>query len=345
MEDAGTGLLRQKFEQLKDRLALEGLFSHSNKKRIPKSINRIGIITSPTGAAIKDILSVLQRRNPSIEVFVYPTLVQGAMAAKQICQAINIANQRQECDLLLISRGGGSLEDLWCFNEELVVRTIFASKLAIISAIGHEVDTTLTDYVADLRAPTPSAGAELVSQDKVELKNALEQLQQRLNINFVHRQQAHKQKLFSLKHRLQQVHPEQKLQLQQQKNDELKIRLTQAINRKLNVYQQQPLHLTEQLMLISPSKNITLLQQRTSQYKHRLSTAIKHNIAQQRYKFMNLIEQLQLVSPLATMARGYSITRNDQRKVIRNTMQVEVGENITIQLSHGEIKAKVLKLK
>ena len=169
MEDAGEGLLRQQYEQLKNKLNIEGLFSSHTKQTIPEHVRCVGIITSPTGAAVKDILTVLKRRNPSIKAIIYPALVQGEYAAADITHAINLANVRQECDVLIIGRGGGSLEDLWSFNEESVVRAIYQSKLPTISAVGHEIDTTLADYTADLRAATPSAAAELVSQDNSEL--------------------------------------------------------------------------------------------------------------------------------------------------------------------------------
>ncbi|PCI61863.1 MAG: exodeoxyribonuclease VII large subunit [Gammaproteobacteria bacterium] len=341
MEDAGTGLLRQKFEQLKEKLTLEGLFSLQYKKSVPEHITRVGVVTSPTGAAVKDILTVLQRRNPSIEVIVYPSLVQGDSAAAQISQAIEVANTRAECDVLIVGRGGGSLEDLWCFNEECVVRTIFASKLPIISAVGHEIDTTLSDYVADLRSATPSAAAELVSQDSDELLHRIKQLKQRLLNNITLRQSTENKQLLALQHRLGQVHPEQKLQLQQQKCDDLSIRLTQAMSRELTRFKQQPLHLSEQLQHLSPAKNIHYLQQLTQQKQQRLTTAIQHNLATSGSKFAALIEQLHLISPLATLARGYSITwKNNQ--LLKSVQQVSVDDTITVQLNDGEISAKVV---
>mgnify|MGYP000698788708 CR=1 FL=1 len=164
MEDAGEGLLRQKYEQLKQQLNAEGLFAQFNKKSIPTHIKTVGVVTSPTGAAVKDILTVLRRRNPTINVIIYPAIVQGQQGTSDIVHAINVANERAECDVLIVGRGGGSLEDLWNFNEEAVVRAIYQGTIPVISAVGHEIDTTLCDYVADLRVATPSAAAELVSQ-------------------------------------------------------------------------------------------------------------------------------------------------------------------------------------
>ena len=342
MDDAGTGLLRQKFEQLKESLTNEGLFSLARKQPLPEQINRVGVVTSPTGAAIKDILTVLQRRNPRIEVIIYPSLVQGDLAAAQISHAINIANARAECDVLIVGRGGGSLEDLWCFNEECVVRAIVASELPIISAVGHEVDTTLSDYAADIRAATPSAGAELVSQDSEELIQKLMQLKQRL-WHCIRQQQRHnQQQLSALQHRLEQVHPEQKLQWQQQKCDDLTLRLQQIINRELKRFKQQPQHLTEQLSYLSPLKNINHYQETCLQLEQRLIAAIQHKLANNTSRFIALIEQLNLVSPLATLARGYSIVRDENERVINSSKQVNANDVISVQLSDGAIKAKVL---
>ncbi|MCJ8295851.1 MAG: exodeoxyribonuclease VII large subunit, partial [Colwellia sp.] len=217
MEDAGTGMLRQQFEQLKNKLNAQGLFDLSHKKEIPTHINCVGIVTSPTGAAVKDILTVLKRRNPNIKAIIYPALVQGDYAQGDICHAIERANSRQECDVLIVGRGGGSLEDLWPFNEESVVRAIYQSNLPVISAVGHEIDTTLSDYVADLRAATPSAAAELVSSDSSELLNRVVMLKQRLlKAQQVKLAQLGNERNY-LQHRLSQVHPEQQLQIQQQK--------------------------------------------------------------------------------------------------------------------------------
>ena len=192
LDDAGEGLLRQEFDQLKNKLLAEGLFNSLIKKAIPKNIRTVGIVTSPTGAAVKDILTVLKRRNPLLNVIIYPALVQGAQAKFEIEQAINTANLRQECDVLIVGRGGGSLEDLWPFNEENVVRAIYRSQIPIISAVGHEIDTTLSDYAADLRAATPSAAAELVSSNIEEKLQKIVSLNQRIR-------QAKQRNLFTTK--------------------------------------------------------------------------------------------------------------------------------------------------
>lgn len=343
MEDAGAGLLRQQYEQLKNKLNALGLFDLAHKKQLPKHINCVGIVTSPTGAAVKDILTVLKRRNPNIKAIIYPALVQGEYAQGDICHAIETANRRNECDVLIIGRGGGSLEDLWPFNEESVVQAIYKSVLPVISAVGHEVDTTLSDYVADLRAPTPSAAAELVSSDSVELLNNLAMFKQRL----IKAQQgklallANESKYFQ--HRLSQVHPEQQLQLQQQKADELSLRLKQAMKRNIVQIQSKPIQLKQRLLQQSPEKNIQLQQTQLSQNKRRITQAMQSALQYKSEHFVNLIEQLQLVSPLATIARGYSVTRNSNNEVITKVQQLSNNEQISVQLTDGRINARVIR--
>ena len=342
MEDAGAGLLRQQFEQLKNRLNAQGVFDLSHKKPLPNHINCVGIVTSPTGAAVKDILTVLKRRNPNIKAIIYPALVQGEYAQGDICHAIESANIRKECDVLIVGRGGGSLEDLWPFNEESVVHAIYKSELPVISAVGHEIDTTLSDYVADLRAPTPSAAAELVSSDSSERLNHLKMLKQRL----ITAQQSklhtlNNQKNY-LQHRLSQVHPEQQLQLQQQKADELSLRLKQVMKRNIEQMQSKPAQLNQRLLNQSPVRVIQLQQQKISQNQHRITQAIQNTLQHKSDNFVSLIEQLHLVSPLATIARGYSVTRNNKNEVITKVEQLSSDEKISVQLSDGNINAIVI---
>ena len=304
MEDAGTGLLRQQFEQLKQKLSAEGLFSHYHKQIIPKHLQTIGIVTSPTGAAVKDILTVLRRRNPNLAVIVYPALVQGTQAANDIVKAISIANTRKECDVLIVGRGGGSLEDLWSFNEESVVRSIYQSKLPIISAVGHEIDTTLSDYVADLRAATPSAAAELVSQDSSELSQKILILNQRLiNANKT-KLLTHRVSLNHICHRLSLVHPAQQLQNQQQKADELDNRLKLAMSRYLQTLTIKPQQLANHLQLLSPQNKIQQNKEKVAQLASKLIATIKQAQQQRGKLFAHTISELQIVSPLATIARG-----------------------------------------
>jgi exodeoxyribonuclease VII large subunit len=341
MEDAGEGLLRQQYEQLKNKLNALGIFDLSHKKSIPEHIQTVGIVTSPTGAAVKDILTVLKRRNPNINAIIYPALVQGDYASNDICHAIYQANSRQECDVLIVGRGGGSLEDLWSFNEEVVVQAIYDSAIPIISAVGHEIDTTLSDYVADLRAATPSAAAELVSNDTSELLDRVSQLKQRLRNAIIRKHVELNQKHHHLQHRLTQVHPEQQLRVHQQKSDELNLRLTLSMKRLMVQNQRQPDQLQQRLNQLSPIKKVTEQQIKITQLKQRLVYAMQNNLQHKSESFVHTIEQLQLVSPLATIARGYSVTRNKNRQVIHSIAQISIDEEVSIQLNDGSINARV----
>lgn len=342
MEDAGEGLLRQQYEQLKSKLNALGVFSQDHKKIIPSHIQTLGVVTSPTGAAVKDILTVLKRRNPNIQVTIYPALVQGEYASNDICHAIHLANIRKECDVLIVGRGGGSLEDLWSFNEESVVQAIYDSNIPIISAVGHEVDTTLSDYVSDLRAATPSAAAELVSSDSDELLKKITMLNQRLHNSINRNNSLLAQKFSHLQHRLAQVHPEQQLLVHQQRADELKLRLTHAVNRLITQTKYQPNQLQQRLNRLSPNKQITEHQVQVKQFEQRLINALQSNLQHKSELFVHLIEQLQLVSPLATIARGYSVIRNIEHEVISSVTQVSANDEISVQVTDGSIKAKVL---
>lgn len=342
MDDAGEGLLRQQYEKLKNKLNALGIFSPAHKKTIPSHIQTVGVVTSPTGAAVKDILTVMNRRNPTIRVIIYPALVQGEYASNDICHAIALANSRNECDVLIVGRGGGSLEDLWSFNEECVVHAIYDSVIPVISAVGHEVDTTLSDYVADLRAATPSAAAELVSSDRDELLQKVILLSQRLN-NAINRKNTNlNQQLSYFQHRLAQVHPEQQLRSHQQKSDELNQRLKQAIARTITQAQYQPEQLQQRLLRVSPSKKISMQQIHIQQLTQRLINAKQNSLLHKSDLFVHLIEQLNLVSPLATIARGYGVIRDADNKVINSCSQVATNNEISVQVADGSFKATVI---
>ncbi len=345
MESAGEGLLRQQYEQLKNKLNALGVFSQAHKQVIPEHIETVGIVTSPTGAAVKDILTVLKRRNQNIKAIIYPALVQGEYASNDICYAIAQANIRKECDVVIVGRGGGSLEDLWSFNEECVVQAIYDSIIPVISAVGHEVDTTLSDYVADLRAATPSAAAEIVSRDSSELLEKVLILKQRFSNAISQRLSLLAQQHSHFQHRLRQVHPEQQLLVQQQKSDELNLRLSQVIKRLMLHAEQQPKQLQQRLYQLSPMKKITEQQIQLRQLKQRLVYAMHNNLQHKSELFAHLIEQLHLVSPLATIARGYSVTRNAENKVISSVAQLAVDNKISVQVADGLIIAKVEEVK
>jgi len=342
MEDAGEGLLRQQFEQLKSKLNAQGLFGQQFKQDIPKSISTVGIVTSPTGAAVKDIISVLKRRNPGIAVIIYPALVQGEHATNDIVNAIDSANQREECQVLIVGRGGGSLEDLWSFNEEEVVNAIFHSRIPIISAVGHEIDTTLSDFVADLRAPTPSAAAELVSQDCSELKSRLHELSKRIRSLYTQKVKQDNLTLETLNHRLTQVHPEKKLQQHQQKSDELNFRLDKAIKQNVERFRQTPEKLARDLQYFDPTRIITQHKNKVNQLDERLKRGLQLVVTAKTERFVHAIEQLNIVSPLATIARGYSVSRNSNNEIIRTKNQVNIGDKISIQVNDGSILTEVI---
>ena len=343
MEEMGSGALQRAFEALKQRLQAEQLFAQEQKKRLPESPQTIGVVTSPSGAAIKDILSVLARRNPSIKVIIYPTSVQGEMAATEIVHAIETANHRAECDLLIISRGGGSLEDLWPFNEEYVARAIAASTLPTVSAVGHEVDVTIADLVADLRAPTPSAAAELVTADRVDSLQHVQALFQRLKRAIQSNIRVDQQSLQSLRRHLK--HPQQHILDQAQRLDELEIRLQRTAQQTLLQRAGKLSALSSRLNGQRPALRIIQSKARLTNIWGQLQRGIAHRLEQNRLNLAKTAQGLDLVSPLATLQRGYAITLTKHSKVVREANQVKIGESITTKLAHGELTSQVTSIK
>jgi len=274
-------------------------------------------------------------------VIIYPCLVQGQSAANEIAKAVHIANMRDECDLLIVGRGGGSMEDLWCFNEEIVVRTIYQSGIPVISAVGHEIDTTLSDYVADLRAPTPSAAAELVSEGNIAKYQKLNHYINRLTVSSQHLLNLYQHKYTHAQQRLLALHPARQIQDKQQLVDDLHTRLTRAGAQQLANKAPKVTMLNQRLVASSPLNTIEKQQEYIEQLTHRLKQDANSKLHQKQQKFVSLIEQLQLVSPLATIARGYSVTRNGKQQIISNIDQVSVGEALSIDVSDGTVHAKV----
>ncbi|WP_035024961.1 exodeoxyribonuclease VII large subunit [Enterovibrio calviensis] len=342
MQPEGDGMLQQQFDQLKMNLAAEGLFAASNKQPLPEQPKRVGIITSKTGAALHDILHVLKRRDPSLPVVIYPTQVQGKDAAIQIAQAIGRANSRDECDVLIVGRGGGSLEDLWCFNEEIVARTIAASSIPIVSAVGHEVDVTIADFVADVRAPTPSAAAELVSRDTSVRAQQYSQRADRLKHVLSRHLSRSQERLTRLQHRLAMHHPQARLQQQAQQFDELERRLYQSMRTQLQTQAQRLDRASQRLDRFSPANQLPGLNAQLGYTEQRLIESMRQQLRQQQHKLALQMETLDAVSPLATLARGYSITRGSNNEVIRTQDDVKSGDRITTVLSSGEIQSTVI---
>ncbi len=310
--DAGHGLLMQQFEALKNKLAQQGLFSEAHKQSLPAWISSVGVITSDTGAALQDILTVLKRRFPAIAVIVYASQVQGEQASKQLMQAIAYANRHDVCGALILARGGGSLEDLWAFNDEALAQAIYNSQIPIVSAVGHEVDFTIADFVADKRAPTPSAAAELVSPDQSALQQTLRGFQVRLQQMVQQRLRHYQNQLEHLSKRLR--HPRQILQDQAQRLDMVMLRFNR-LSPQLFCQQKQQLDAVDK----------------------RLILIIKSQLVEKQQTLAGLAQILDALSPLATLSRGYAIVQKIDGSIVINASQVKPLESIDITLAQGKI--------
>lgn len=325
MQPAGDGLLQMKLEALKTQLTAEGLFAPSRKRPLPAQPKQIGIITSPTGAAVHDMLTILARRDPSLPVILYPSAVQGENAVPALLTALATAWQRDECDLLIIGRGGGSLEDLWCFNDERVVRAIASSPIPIVSAVGHETDVTLADFAADLRAPTPSAAAELVSRDQQQQLHRLTQFIQRLKQAILLQQQRYVLRWQRQQSRLAAQNPQYQLQQKMQRQDELQWRLERVMKQQLNNSSRHYAEQTQRLQQASPARHLSTLKQQHEFLQQRLLKAIQNRHQARQQQLAQLSGQLQALSPLQVLARGYSVTTNMSGKLIHEYSQVTPG--------------------
>jgi exodeoxyribonuclease VII large subunit len=344
IEPAGAGLLKQQFEQLKAKLAAEGLFAPERKQPLPANPRRVGVITSPTGAAVRDIITVLARRAPGIELIIYPCQVQGDTAAAQLRTMLSTAIRRNEVDVLIIGRGGGSIEDLWCFNDEALARAVADCPIPIVSAVGHEIDFALTDFVADVRAATPSAAAELVSPDQSQWLVALSQLQQRLSRAMRRQLMQQQPRLAQLQQRLQQLHPQRRLEQQQQRLDELQLRLQRQMQQQLQQARRQHSYLQQSLQHLSPAKAIKQQQLQLQQLVKRLQQAQQQQLKYSSQQLARLSAQLHTVSPLATLARGYSISFDSQRQALTSSAQLQVGDAINTRLAQGSFSAVVTQV-
>ncbi|VYU39948.1 exodeoxyribonuclease VII large subunit [Metakosakonia massiliensis] len=341
MQPAGEGLLQQKYEQLKAALQAQGLFDQQFKKPLPSPAHSVGVITSKTGAALHDILQVLKRRDPSLPVVIYPTAVQGDDAPGQIVRAIERANARQECDVLIVGRGGGSLEDLWSFNDERVARAIFASQIPVVSAVGHETDVTIADFVADLRAPTPSAAAEMVSRNQLELLRQIQSVQQRLEMAMDFFIANRTRRFTQLNHRLQQQHPQLRLARQQTVLEKLRQRMRFALDNQLKQAVQRNGRLAQRLNQQNPQPRILRAQTRIQQLEYRLAENLRARLSETRERFGNAVTHLEAVSPLSTLARGYSVTTAADGNVLKQARQVKTGDTLTTRLADGWVESEV----
>lgn len=338
MEEAGLGALRRAFDLLRLKLQQEGLFEQERKRPLPDTVRHLAVITSPTGAAIRDILSVLGRRFPGLPVTVIPVPVQGTEAAPAITRAIALANREPDFDVILLARGGGSLEDLWAFNEEVVARAIADSRLPVISGIGHETDFTIADFVADVRAPTPSAAAELVSPDRDELVETLEGFEVLLARAWRNGTARRQQQLAHLRARLR--HPGQRLRDLAQRLDDLEMRLARARQQQWQRQRQRLAHLEARLTSRHPGRQLPALQSRLASLRQQLQRAMQQDLQGRRQQLRHAAERAQLASPLAILARGYAIVEG-QHGVIRSSAQVQPGATVTARLSEGAFTAIV----
>ena len=340
MEPKGLGMLQLAFEQLKEKLFREGLFGPEHKKPLPHLPQKIGIVTSPTGAAIRDILQIINRRFANVHILIYPVRVQGSGAAQEIAQAIYELSQWPGIDVMIVGRGGGSLEDLWAFNEEVVARAIFDSPVPIIAAVGHEVDFTIADFVADLRAPTPSAAAELVVQNKVELHQSLEGLGHRLRNAGRTAWQTRKERLSFFIHRL--VDPRRRLSDRRLQLDDLALRLGSSAQHNL-ARKIEGLNLKiKNLLLFHPGRLVEEYFSRRQQLWRRLTLSIKGALRLARQRMEGSIGKLNTLSPLAVLERGYSITRLlPSGAIIRRAAAVQEADRVKVQLHQGEFIARV----
>jgi exodeoxyribonuclease VII large subunit len=341
MEDAGLGALKRQFEELSAKLEREGLFAAGRKRPVPSLPRRIGVITSPTGAAVRDILHVLARRFPAVDVLIYPVPVQGGQAAADIIAALRLAGRRAECDVLILARGGGSLEDLWPFNDEGLARAIVASPIPIITGIGHEVDFTIADFVADVRAPTPSAAAEMAVPDAAEWLDAFVRLDARLQRDVRRRIDGHAQRLRWLIGRASQVSPSAKLAQQSQRLDEVEQRLSRALRRRLIASRERLSWLTGRAALVSPAARVAQQLVRLESLRVRSDRAWRQIIRRARERLQPLVRTLNAVSPLATLERGYAIVSTEAGEILRDASHAKPGTVIEARLARGRLRARV----
>ncbi|NNK31470.1 MAG: exodeoxyribonuclease VII large subunit [Xanthomonadales bacterium] len=337
LQEAGEGLLQQQFEALKKKLDSEGLFDPARKRALPRYPARIALITSPSGAAVRDLLHVLERRWPVARVRLYPVRVQGSEAPLEIRAAIEAANRHAWADLLIAGRGGGSLEDLWAFNDEAVARSMAASAIPVISAVGHETDFSICDFVADLRAPTPSAAAELATPDRFAMIEAFRRLERQLQRREEGRLQHQAQRLDHLAHRLQQRHPATRVQDQSRDLSRLGDRLGRAARLSLRGQEQRLDQAERRLTAQRPDRRLEALALRLANAEKSLERQVEIRVRNARERLGHLSRTLHVVSPLQTLGRGYAVLTSDDGTVVSSTAQVKAGDDVSAQVSDGSI--------
>lgn len=340
MEPAGEGALQREFEQLKARLGAEGLFDAERKRPLPDFPKRIGVITSPSGAAVRDVLSVMGRRFPLAEVDVLPVPVQGREAPPAIAAMLRSASASGRYDVLLVTRGGGSLEDLWAFNDESVARAIHASDVPVVSAVGHEVDFTIADFVADLRAATPSAAAELLVPDGADLERRLDRLRQRMATLMARRLQAAAQRADHWQARLNAQRPQARLARDAQRLEALRRRLHMSIGQANALRRARLERLQARLAARHPRLRLDPSRARLGELRQRMSSAIGRRLERERARVAQQGRTLHAVSPLATLERGYAIVFDERNAIVRRASDVAVGERVRVMLGEGELRLR-----
>jgi exodeoxyribonuclease VII large subunit len=343
MEPKGLGALQLAFLQLKERLEKEGLFDATQKKPLPMIPKKIGIVTSPTGAVIRDMLHILQRRFENVQILLYPVQVQGERASSEIAKAIEYFNDRTDVDVIIVGRGGGSLEDLWAFNEERVARAIYHSKIPIISAVGHETDYTISDFVADLRAPTPSAAAELVVKEKREIKNTLRYLETRLESQVLQVFQRHRTDLSHFRKIL--ISPRKRIENYLLRVDELVNRFSILTSWIFKRNREKCLHFSERVYLQSPLQRIESLGPFVSQVEKSLEQNMRHTLEIHRGKVGGVEGKLESLGPLSILQRGYSITRKiPSLQILRDAALSKEGDKVEVKLYRGTLFCAVERI-
>ena len=342
MEPKGLGALQKAFEQLKEKLAKEGLFDESRKKSLPEIPWKIGIVTSPTGAAIRDMIHVIQRRNPKTSILLYPAKVQGEGSAEEIAQGIEELNKRKDIDVLIVGRGGGSIEDLWAFNEEVVARAIAQSKIPVVSAVGHEIDYTIADFVADLRAPTPSAAAELVVPKLNDIVQDLQYLTNQMIERVVEDIEDYRERLRYLIDRRFFREPRQILEMPTQRLDDMVQRLLRGLDQWVLVKRGNLTQVVHQLFQASPGKKLKILSERRIDLEARLQRRLESQIKLKKEKLGGVAKSLDALSPLNVLDRGYSITTSKRSgKAVTSGKQIKKGDAVRIRLAQGQLDATV----
>jgi exodeoxyribonuclease VII large subunit len=345
LEEAGVGALRREFERLKSKLAAEGLFTLENKRALPRFPRRIGVITSPTGAALQDVLHILARRYPPAAVLIYPSPVQGAAAVPALVAALALASARAECDVLILARGGGSLEDLWAFNDERLARAIRACALPVVSGVGHEIDFTIADLVADARAPTPSGAAELVVPDRVACLEAVARTAQRFASGMRRELRSHGARLEATARRLKFAHPGVRLQQQVQRLDELAFRLTGGMHTSLHRNRLRVSEGRTRLLQRSPARAVHQWCVRNQDFEARLRHAAVQRLSRAQHRLALARRGLDAVSPLATLSRGFAIVSRADGGLLMDAAAVGIGEQIEARLARGTLAARVTSKK